>query len=119
MIKPHRVICVFVMTAALGFLNGCASSDEGPYDFSQGWRKASVLEISSGQDVRNPNFWRCLRQSTPSERLAGRYAVVSYHSIRSSTKHLVPVPNGLVLRPGDEVFVNIDRCDNALARRFP
>ena len=105
-------------SVALLALAGCASDlFEGKYAFSEGWRKATVLRVEQGSAVEDPRFWSCLR-NVPVAATANRsYVVVAYHQTSRHRKHLVEAPPDMQLGPGDNVYVNLSRCDDAVVRR--
>lgn len=43
-------------SAILALLSGCATGEEDPYLFREGWRKAEVVRISPGAAIDNPPF---------------------------------------------------------------
>jgi len=101
----------------LAALAGCASIDEAPYMFSEGWRDAKVVEVVSGADVNRPRFWKCLRDVPEQERLKRTYVIASYRGPHHRQQHLVSAPAGEALRPGDKVHLHASACENAIVRR--
>lgn len=107
-----QAFVVLLLTAA-----GCASVDEGPYRFSEGWRDAKVVEVLRGADVKKPRFWRCLRSVPEEERLSRTYVVGKYRGPHHRQEHLVPAAPGQAFRPGDAVHLNVAACENAIVKR--
>lgn len=114
MLNIARVILIVVVLSAAV---GCASMDEGPFKFSEGWRDATVVEVLPGADVKNPRFWKCLRDMPEEERLRRTFVVGSYRGPHHRQKHLVSAPAAEALRPGDKVHLNAGACENAIVRR--
>lgn len=115
---PYRAAVGSVVGVLLSAaLSGCASTEEGPYQFSDGWRHATVEEILPGEDVKRPRFWSCLRDVPESERLARTYVVASYRGPHHRQRHLVAAPVGESLRPGDKVHLHASACENAIVKR--
>ena len=100
-------------------LTGCASDlYEGRYSFSEGWRKATVVRVQEGTAVKNPGFWKCLRDVPPAVSASRTYVEVQYHvPARHSRKYLVSAPGNGELRPGDPVYVNLSSCEGAIVQR--
>lgn len=98
-------------------LTGCASMEEGPYRFPDGWRHAKVVEVLSGAEVKRPQFWTCLKGVAEQDRLRRTYVIANYRGVNRHQDRLVPLPDGEVLRPGDKVHLNVSSCDNAIVKR--
>lgn len=98
-------------------VTGCASMEEGPYRFSDGWRHAKVVEVVPGADVKRPRFWECLRGVSEQDRLRRTYVIANYRGVNRHQDHLVPLPDGEVLRPGEKVHLNVSTCENAVVKR--
>lgn len=108
----------FIVLALLaGTATGCATVDEGPYKFSEGWRDARVEEVLSGAHVDRPRFWRCLKDVPEEERANRMYVIASYRGPHHRQKHLVSAPQGEALVPGDKVHLHASACENAIFRR--
>jgi|GEM_PF-5000534 hypothetical protein len=105
-----------LVTIALSVLIGCSTPDqEDPmHGFDAGWVKGRVVQILPGEELMNPGFWTCTQNV--SQRGAPSYARVRYR-LRSEREHLVPVPPDQHLQAGDAVWVNLDRCENAIETR--
>lgn len=108
-----RISLAVLLVAALA---GCASMEDGPYKFSEGWRKARVVEVVSGADVKRPRFWTCLRGVPEQERLTRTYVIASYRGPHHRQQHLVSAPVEETVRPGDKVFLHASACENAIVK---
>jgi hypothetical protein len=100
-------------TAAL-LVAGCATTDEGPYRWSEGWRQARVERLVQGAGIENPRFWRCTRHTAVEERSKNVYALLSYRDMHHKRHRMVPISDGLAVGPGDNVYANISRCADSL-----
>jgi hypothetical protein len=101
----------------LAFLSGCSTLYEGKYDFADGWRKGQVVQVTLASAVARPNYWQCLRATQSVTRDQVSYAVVKYSRLGKAREHLVAVPPGLDLEEKEPVFVNLGRCENAIAKQ--
>ena len=113
----RNIRCLIAVCPVLSAVAGCASMDEGPFKFSEGWRDARVEEVIAGSDIKNPRFWKCLRDIPQEERLRRTYVVGSYRGPHHRQKHLVAAPAGEALRPGDKVHLHASACENAIFKR--
>ena len=116
-----KITNVLALSAAgsVVFISGCTTVYEGKYHFSQGWRKAQVVEITPGSAIQNPAFWKCLRGVSPPERHARSYIMLSYHDLGRKREHLVPLPPGTALQKGEPVYLKVDACQGAIAKMQP
>jgi hypothetical protein len=107
-----------VMVSALAAIAGCSTTPEDRrYPFSEGWRRGEVVKVLSGADVSNHKFWKCLRHTTAADRQPRTYAVLSYKAFNRKQQHLVGLSEGMSLRPGEAVWVDVDACEKAVAMR--
>lgn len=106
----------FLAAGSLLSVSGCTTIYEGGYDFSQGWRRAQVVEITPGSSIRNPDFWKCLRNTSAAERQAQSYVVLSYREFGRKRQHLVPLPRDIALRADERVYLNVGECQGAIAK---
>jgi hypothetical protein len=97
-------------------LGGCATSPEGPYRFSDGWREAKVVKVVAGGDISRPRFWECIRKVPEAQRFARTYVELEYRRMSRHAHRLVPLPAGLEVQPGEKVHVNVSTCENALVK---
>ena len=109
----HKLALAGVAVLAV-FLVGCASTDEGPFPFSDGWRKARVERIVQGADIEKPSFWRCTRHTTAAERSKEVYALISYRDMHHRRRRMASITDALAVRPGEEVYANISRCSDSI-----
>ena len=105
-----------VMGAVVLLLTACASTPEGPYRFSEGWRKARVERVVQGADINKPRFWECTRKTSVQERSERVYALLSYRSMHHRRTRMVPLTDAASVRPGEVVFTNVSRCEDSIAR---
>lgn len=110
-----RFLVLGACWAALELVAGCASTEEGPYRFSDGWRKARVERIVQGSTLEKPSFWPCTRHTSLEERSQRTYAVVAYRDMHHTRRHLVQLTPEYSVRTGVEVYANISKCEYALA----
>lgn len=100
--------------AAIMLMAGCATSDEGPYRWSEGWRQARVERIVHGADIENPRFWRCTRHTAAEERSKNMYALLSYREMHHRRRRMVPLSDVLAIRAGSDVYANISKCSDSI-----
>lgn len=105
-----------VMGAVVFLLTACASTPEGPYRFSEGWRKARVEHVVQGEDINKPRFWECTRKASAQERSERVYALLSYRSGHHRRTRMVPLADATAVRPGDVVYTDVSRCEDSIAR---
>lgn len=107
--------------AGFALVAGCATRSGAPdaYPFSEGWRKAEVVQILAGSEVRSPGFWECLRGATPQAIQSGEYVILSYRAFNRQRKRLVPLPGSMSLRAHQQVWLDVDACEGAIAVRAP
>lgn len=97
-------------------LAGCSTLYDNKYDFRQGWRKGEVARITTGEAIRRPGYWTCTRRTTVEQRSGRQYAVIAYRQVPYRPRqHLVPLPPGLDLHPGQRVYVKLDACEAGIA----
>lgn len=114
---PGTKVALYSLVLAPLVFGGCATSAEGPYRFSEGWREAKVVKVVSGGDISRPEYWECIRKVPAAERLARTYVELEYRRMSRHAHHLVPLPAGLELQPGEKVHLNVSMCENALVKR--
>lgn len=103
--------------AALLPLSGCSTVYEGKFDFSEGWRKGTVVRLLRGDAIENPRLWTCTRKVPEGLLASTDYVLVSYLEMSRKRTHLVPAPSGLPLAPDEQVYVDVDSCEQAIAKR--
>jgi hypothetical protein len=105
-----------LLSAATALVAGCSTVYENKYEFRDGWRKGEVVRITVGEAIQRPVFWNCTRKTTAEQRSGRQYAVVAYRQVPYRPRqHLVPLPSGVLLHPGQRVYVNVGTCENAIA----
>lgn len=85
-------------------------------DFSQGWRRAQVLEIGNEQLSVRSEKQDC-RPTLSNNTDFDRFAITSYSfggSPNLRTKRIVAIPKHITVKPGDWVLVNIRDCKKSL-----
>lgn len=112
--KAHLRIA---MTLGAFSLAGCATVYEGKYEFSEGWRAATVVSVVPGAEIKDPGFWSCLRNVPEAERLSRTYVLLDYRSVNRHRKHMVPAPSGMQVVPGEKLYLNLSACEQSLAKR--
>ena len=110
------LVRVPVMGVVALLLAACASTPEGPYRFSEGWRRARVERVVQGADIDKPKFWECTRKTSAQERSERVYALLSYRSMHHRRTRVVPLTDSTSVRPGDVVYTNVSRCEESIAR---
>lgn len=97
-------------------LSACATADDGPFSWYEGWRKAEVLEVARPADMQRPRFFKCIRNADPRDS-AATFVVVKYLERGRAKRTAVHAPAGDAFRVGDLVFVNIGDCSLPPVRR--
>ena len=115
---PMKSTHALLATAVLGaFLGGCATTDEGPFAWSQGWRKGEVLDVVKPASMARPRFFRCIREADPAQ-LQSDFLVVKYLQMGRARQTAVPAPADGHLRQGDLVYVNLEDCHLPVVARM-
>lgn len=109
-------------STAILALAGCASTSyESRFAWSDGWRKAEVVKVTTAAQMERPGFYTCVRRATPEQLAAGRFAVVEYRQALRAHVYAVPMGPGNKVSVGDAVYVKLGQCstrfDEQLARR--
>lgn len=113
--RGELVKSAIVLSACLLALGGCATSQEGPYPFSQGWREARVERVLDADELEKPWFWSCTRGTSASQREGHRYVILSFRSFGRRQYSLVEHEAGMNLRPRHQVYLQVSACRNAVA----
>lgn len=108
--------CIGISLGAL-VLGGCATAYEGKYEFSEGWRAATVVSVVPGGEMKDPGFWTCLRDVPEAERLSRSYVLLDYREVSRHRKRMVPAPPGVQLQAGEEVYLDLSTCEKSLVKR--
>ena len=113
--KRPRGATAIASLLALGWLGGCARVYEGKYDWDQGWRLGHVIRVGPGAALGATSMHDCRQNVSPAD-APTVYADVAYQSEGRWLRHrVVPVPQGMALKEGQAVYINVPSC--ALARR--
>lgn len=115
--NPRKAHVWFAMTLGAFSLAGCATVYEGKYEFSEGWRAATVVSVVTGAEIKDPGFWTCLRHVPEAERLSRTYVLLDYRNGSRHRKHMVPAPAGIQVVPGEKLYLNLSTCEQSLAKR--
>ena len=102
--------------AILAPLTGCSTLNSASSPFSDGWREGRVVQVSPASEIPRPGYWRCLRAMPTDSRTKAQYAVVAYSRFGRARQRLVAVPADLNLAKNDTVYVNLNRCEDAIVR---
>ena len=98
---------------ALGGLAGCAMVYEGKYDWDQGWRIGRVINSGAGMTVPQTTADDCRKEAPPADVARTVYAEVVYQSEGRWSRHrVVPIPEGVALKEGQTVYLNVNSCGN-------
>jgi hypothetical protein len=107
--NSHRIAALF----AAGGLAGCAMLYEGKYDWDQGWRVGRVITSGAGMSVAPTSAGDCRKAASPAEVARTVYAEVAYQSEGRWLRHrVVPIPQGVTLKDGQTVYLNVHSCRN-------
>jgi hypothetical protein len=96
---------------------GCASGALEDNSFQQGWRRATVLELAPAQATLASHVQADCRKEWPAGAWPSQVAAVSYSwggSANLRTLRSVAVPEGVTLKVGDVVRVQVRDCQAAL-----
>src|SRR5438045_8004254 len=105
--------CRIAAHLALGALAGCAMVYEGKYDWDQGWRIGRVITSGAGMTVPRTTADDCRKAASPAELARTVYAEVAYQSEGRWLRHrVVPTAEGVALKDGQTVYLNVHSCGN-------
>ena len=93
----------------------CASLDNGPNKFSEGWRPGVIEEVSTAGVLAKHKPDDCRDEAGASYPASAPFALVSYRSNRIKKHRMMPVPNGMAPKVGDAVLVSLRECSSGLA----
>lgn len=97
---------------------GCATTYEGKYKFSDGWRMATVLRTATGASIENPRFWECTRQFSEAELISRDFVLLRYRrDVNRNQNRMVPIVPGMDLQSGEKVYLNVSTCEQAIVKR--
>ena len=96
-------------------MSACAPIYEARYDYRDGWRDVTVLNVARASEITGNAWVDCRgRFSGTDER---QFAYVRYSFPQSGLhRAIVPIQEGLQLSPGDRVYINIRHCNQPIAR---
>ena len=102
---------------AITGLVGCAQIYEGKYDWDQGWRLGTVIEVGLGAALPPIASGDCRNEATPAEVARTRYADVRYQNEGRWTRHrIVPIDDGDMFSKGQAVYFKANDCTEHLVR---
>jgi hypothetical protein len=103
--------------ASLLVLGGCQTIYEGKYDWDEGWRPGTVLEVGSADQAAKEPFRDCRKGLSVVEKSAVKFAVVRYSHLSQPQKAVIPIAPESTWSRGDPVYINVLSCKIALERR--
>lgn len=91
-------------------LVGCATVYDGKYDYDEGWRLATVVELGNGTTRFKDTSLDCrtLRFGTHSQ--ATQYAYVRYLRSFAPRMAVVPIPGHTEVGVKQRIFINLNDC---------
>jgi hypothetical protein len=96
---------------ALASLASCAMVYEGKYDWDQGWRAGRLIRFVNSTTLAPTANDDCRRQAAPADAARTTYAEVAYQTEGRWLRHrVVPIPEGLPLKEGQTVYLNVHDC---------
>jgi hypothetical protein len=105
------------LAAACLLLPACATVYEGKYAWSDGWRAAEVVQVTTPAQMQRPHFHECVRKAAPGTAGTSKFAVVEYRQMSRTKRRAVPLQAGQSFVPGDPVYVQADDCETPLVPR--
>jgi hypothetical protein len=109
----YRTVGVF----ALGWLAACAMVYEGKYNWDEGWRFGRVIRLGTGKALVQTPPEECRQEAASADAARTLYAEVAYQSEGRWLRQLVvPIPEGMALKEGQKVYLNLRSCAIAVAR---
>lgn len=115
--KPISRRAGLLLLGMLPLLSGCSGLSDARYTFSEEWREGRVVQMVSGPAIPRPAFWQCSRAATPDSPSKARCVLVAYSRFGRARQRLVAAPVDLQLGENQTVYVNLTRCEDAVARR--
>ena len=114
---PRTALRLLALCASAAFLTGCATVYEGKYEWSEGWRAAEVVEVTTVAEMERPRFYECVRKATPGQAASGKFVLVKYRQMSRSQRRAIPLQPGQSFAPGDPVYVKVGDCATPLVSR--
>ena len=94
---------------ALVWLAGCATVYQGKYDWDEGWRVGRVIKFGAAAALGEAAMDDC--RTSPADAAPTAYADVAYQSEGRWPRHrVVPVPEGMAIKAGQTVYLNVHSC---------
>ena len=104
--------------SVLALLSGCTTVYEGKYRRADGWRRGTVLQVVSGEQLERPQYFTCTRHLSPEQRASNRYVMVRYVEYHQNNYYAAEAPADQLLQVGGRVYVNVYQCRDALIARL-
>ena len=97
--------------------SGCSLFEtirEGRSQYEMGWREGRVSDVGSAYALDVPKYIvNDCRSSSENDR-AQTFALIEHHRHTAAYWSVVPVPKDMIIKSGDLVHVNIERCEDAI-----
>ncbi len=105
----NRLLGSAMLASVVGIVGGSPILYEGRYDYDDGWREATLVELGTAGSITRAARVDCRSEG---ELLPNaQYALVKRrHTEDFWNSRIVPVPADVQLAPRDRVLVNIKQC---------
>lgn len=100
---------LIAIAIALATLTACSALYEGKYDYSDGWRIATVERLVSRHEVQDGLLKDCRSEDATQSAEQG-FALVTYRIFKGTRKRIVKSPVNASLEAGDSIYVNVRTC---------
>ncbi|WP_141397371.1 hypothetical protein [Polaromonas sp. AER18D-145] len=110
-------VCRLLLAMPLLILTGCQTIYEGKYEWDAGWRPGTVRSVGSADQVTKTPFRDCRLALSSAEKIALKFAVVSYSFLNRPKNAVVPISPGSTWTAGSPVYINVTNCRTALEPR--
>ncbi|MFC7288449.1 hypothetical protein ACFQPC_10415 [Herminiimonas glaciei] len=104
--KPRFI----VLAVMLATLTACSALYEGRYDYSDGWRIATVERVVSRDEVQDGLLKDC-RPEDATPATGQSFALVTYRIFKGTRKRIVKTPVNQSLESGDSIYINLRSCE--------
>lgn len=91
-------------------LAGCATIYEGEYDYDEGWRLATVIELGSNITRFKDTSLDCRTLKFGPHSRAMRYAYVRYLRSFAPRMAVVPIPDHAEVEVKQRIYINLNDC---------
>lgn len=91
-------------------LVGCATVYDGKYDYDEGWRLATVVELGNDSTRFNDASLDCRTLKFETRSRAEQYAYVRYMRSFAPRMAIVPVPDHTKVGVKQRIFINLNDC---------